>query len=102
MIVGEQTEAIKIQQQRWAVLSTVVQAQVAIVATAWVAYANSTDTASLISAIVATVGAIMTVIGRFAAQGGLTWKKPPSRQLAEIQLATTVKGLRKTYTGDKE
>lgn len=92
--MGEETTQYRVRTEKWAALSTTVQATVAVVATSWVAYAEAPPegaTAALISAIVTTAGGVMAIIGRFYATGGLTLKRPPKDQVIKVEVPPDVK-----------
>lgn len=89
--MGESTEIVKLQRAKWAVLSTVVQAQVVVIGAALIAAAESGTTAGWINACVAIIGAIFAVVGRFAAEGGLSWKRPPAEQPAAMVVDTSAR-----------
>ncbi len=92
--MGERGTEYRVRTEKWAAISTTVQATVAMVATAWVAYAEAPPdgaTVALVSAIVTTVGGVMAIVGRFYATGGLTLRPPPKDQVIKVEIPAEVK-----------
>lgn len=86
-----QTEMVRLQRAKWAVLSTVVQAQTVIVGSALTAAITTGEPAAWVSFGVILIGSLMTVVGRFAAEGPLTWAKP-APQTTEVEIVTPPRG----------
>lgn len=86
--MDENTDLVRIQKSKWVVFSTVVQAQVIAIGAAFVAAAEGGTTAGWINAAVVVVTATMTVIGRFAAEGPVSWSKPAPEAPTEVKIVS--------------
>lgn len=82
--MGEQTEAIKIQQSKFALLSGVVQSQITNVLAALGAIAVAYDSGQKVTAVMwfmvfaSVVNGAWAVVSRAGAEGPLRFRRPPS------------------------